>query len=160
METLKIEWRHIDVDGETCDRCYDTGENLNAEIKRLNRKLKSKGIEVEWFETKLNSDQIPQSNTILFNGIPIEEILEIKVAENYCDSCTELLGNETYCRTVFYEGIEYEDIPAKAIREAAYKVLNLTKSQGIPVDNIFDNAGGCSCGSGCCGATEEIEDNK
>lgn len=30
METLKIEWRHFDVEGETCDRCYDTGENLNA----------------------------------------------------------------------------------------------------------------------------------
>ena len=160
MKTLKIEWRHIDVDGETCDRCYDTGENLNAEVTRLNRKLETKGVRVEWFETKLNGDQVPQSNTILFNGVPIEDIIHIKVDENYCDSCTELLGNETYCRTVFYEGIEYEDIPAKAIREATYKVLNLTKSQGIPLDNILDNAGSCSCGSGCCSTTEETEDNK
>lgn len=28
MKTLEIEWRHLDVQGETCDRCYDTGENL------------------------------------------------------------------------------------------------------------------------------------
>ena len=145
METLKIEWRHLDVEGETCNRCYDTGENLNAEVNRLNRKLESKGIKVEWFETKLDDTQIPQSNTILFNGVPIEEILEIKVSENYCDSCTELLGNETYCRTVIYEGGVYEDIPAKAIREATYKVLNLSESQESPI--LTSN---CGCSSGSC----------
>lgn len=154
MKTLKIEWRHLDVEGETCDRCYDTGDNLIAEVKRLNRKLGSKGIKVEWFETKLKDNQIPQSNTILFNGVPIEEILDIKVSESYCDSCTELLQKETYCRTIFYDGLEYEDIPAKAIREATYKILNLTESQELPI-NILNNAGGCSCGSDCCDTSKE-----
>ena len=50
MRTLKIEWRHLDVAGEACDRCYDTGK-------------------------------------------------------------------------VIFEGSEYEDIPARAIRPAAYKVM-------------------------------------
>jgi len=149
MKTLKIEWKHLDVEGETCNRCYDTGENLNAEISRLNRALKPKGIEVQFTETKLDDTQVPQSNTILFNGVPIEDILNIKVSENYCDSCTTLLGSETYCRTVMYEGSEYEDIPAKAIRQAAYKVL------GIEEDKKKASAGssGCGCGcnsSGCC----------
>ena len=125
MKTLKIEWRHLDVEGETCDRCYDTGENLNQEAKRLNRVLNPQGILVEVAETKLDDTQIPQSNTILFNGVPIEDILSIKVSENYCDSCTLLLGKKTYCRTVFYEGNEYEDIPAKAIRQAALKILGM-----------------------------------
>lgn len=159
MQTLKIEWRHLDVDGETCDRCYDTGENLNAEVKRLNRKLDSKGIKVEWFETKLKDNQIAQSNTILFNGVPIEEILDIKVSENYCDSCTELLEIEAYCRTVFYDGLEYEDIPAKAIREATYKILNLTESQESPI-NTLNNAGGCPCGFDCCNTSKDTEDDK
>lgn len=35
MKTLKIEWRHLDVGGETCERCYDTGENLVNEVKRF-----------------------------------------------------------------------------------------------------------------------------
>ncbi len=159
METLKIEWRHLDVEGETCNRCYDTGENLNAEVKRLNRKLKSKGVKVEWFETKLKDNQIPQSNTILFNGVPIEQILDIKASENYCESCTELLEKEMYCRTVFYDGLEYEDIPAKAIREATYKILDLNKSQKSPVD-IYNNTGGCSCGSGCCDSSKDTKDDK
>lgn len=129
MKTLKIEWKHLDVEGETCDRCYDTGENLVQEVKRLNRALQPLGIEAELTETKLDDAQIPQSNTILFNGIPIEDILNIEVSENYCDSCTNLLGTKTYCRTVTFEGSEYEDIPAKAIRLAAFKVLGLKEAK-------------------------------
>ncbi|MFA4884462.1 MAG: DUF2703 domain-containing protein [Desulfotomaculaceae bacterium] len=145
MKTLKIEWKHLDVEGETCNRCYDTGENLNQEVKRLNRALQPQGIEVEWFETKLDDTQIPQSNTILFNGVPIEDILNIEVSQNYCDSCTTLLGNETYCRTIRYEGDEYEDIPAKAIRQAAYKVLGIEEKTKAPVENS-----GCGCDSSSC----------
>jgi len=148
MNTLKIEWKHLDVEGETCNRCYDTGENLNQEVKRLNRFLRPQGIEVEWFETKLDGTQIPQSNTILFNGVPIEDILDIEVSENYCESCTALLGSKTYCRTVIYEGNEYEDVPAKAIREAAFKVLGIEEAKSVPAKNF---GCGCGCGNtGCC----------
>lgn len=146
MKTLKIEWKHFDVGGETCDRCYDTGENLVQEIKRLNRKLQPQGIEVELIETKLDDTQIPQSNIILFNGVPLEDILDIEVSENFCDSCTTLLGTETYCRTVKYKGNEYEDIPAKAIRHAVLKVLGIEETTTSP-------AGNCSCGCNsdqCC----------
>lgn len=146
MKTLKIEWRHLEVEGETCNRCYDTGENLTQEVKRLSRTLQPQGIEVELSETKLDDTQIPQSNTILFNGVPIEDILNIKVSENYCDSCTSLLGTETFCRTVMYEGNEYEEIPAKAIRQAAYKVLGLEEVKTAPAEN---SGCGCNC-SGCC----------
>lgn len=149
MKTLKIEWRHLDIEGETCNRCYDTGENLNAEVKRLNKALKPHGITVEWFETKLDDTQIPQSNTIFFNGKPIEEILKIKVSENYCESCTALLGKKTYCRTVNYDGLEYEDIPAKAIRAAAFVVLGIANEKPLPVKS---HGCGCGCGDGsnCC----------
>lgn len=146
MKKITIEWKHLNVEGETCNRCYDTGENLNQEVKRLNRSLNPQGIEVEWFETKLDDTQIPESNTILFNGVPIEEILNIEVAENYCDSCTALLGAETYCRTIKFEGNEYEDIPAKAIRQAAYKALGIKEAKPISLQN---SGCGCNC-SGCC----------
>ena len=146
MKTLKIEWRHLDVEGETCNRCYDTGENLNQEVKRLKRALQPQGIEVELTEIKLDDNQISQSNTILFNGVPIEDILNIEVSENYCDSCTNLLGTSTYCRTVMFEGNEYEDIPAKAIRQAALKVLGIEEATKAPVKNS-----GCCCNnSKCC----------
>lgn len=142
MKTLNIEWKHLDADGETCVRCHDTGENLFHEIERLNKDLKSNGIEVVLIETKLEKDQISQSNIILFNGVPIEEILNIKVSENYCDSCSTLIGTQTYCRTVKYDGKEYEDIPVEAIRQAAFKILGI-------VDDRKEKNSRCSCSSGC-----------
>ena len=149
MKKLNIEWKHLDVEGDTFDRCYDTGENLVQEVKRLNRALNPQGIEVEFTETKLDDKQIPQSNVILFNGIPLEDILDIQVSNNYCDSCTTLLGTETYCRTITFEGNEYEDIPAKAIRQAAYKVLGTEEKTPEPLKN---SGCGCNCGnsSKCC----------
>ena len=147
MKALKIEWRHLDVEGETCERCYDTGENLSQEVKRLKRTLEPRGIQVEYIETKLNDTQIPESNTIYFNGVPIEDILDIEVSENYCDSCTALLGKETYCRAVKFEGNDYEDIPAKAIRQAAYKALGIEE-----IKQETSKTSGCCCGgnTGCC----------
>jgi SAM-dependent methyltransferase len=145
MKTLNIEWRHLDVAGETCDRCYDTGENLANEVKRLKRTLEPRGIIIELIDTKLDDTQIPQSNTVLFNGVPIEDILDIEIYENYCESCTTLLGKETHCRAVKFEGNDYDDIPAKAIRQAAYKAL------GIETQQTSKNPGcGCNGNSGCC----------
>ncbi|MDF2841353.1 MAG: hypothetical protein K0Q99_2125 [Clostridia bacterium] len=117
---------------------------IPQEVKRLNRSLQSQGIEVEWFETKLDDTKIPQSNSILFNGVPIEDILDIEVSKNYCDSCTDLLGTDTYCRTITFEGNEYEDIPAKAIRQAALKVLGIEDKTKAPKEKAS------CCDSGCC----------
>jgi hypothetical protein len=145
---LIIEWRHLDVENETCDRCYDTGENLNHEVKRLNKILQPIGIEVEFIDTKLNDQQIQESNTIYFNEIPIENILDIEVSENYCEPCTSILGRKTYCRTVIFEENEYEDVPAKAIRQAALKVLGLENEHLSP-----SKKSECCCNSGnnnCC----------
>jgi hypothetical protein len=146
MKTLTIEWKHLDVAGETCDRCYDTGENLANEVKRLNRSLQPQGIEVVLVDTKLDDTQILQSNSLLFNGIPIEDILEIKVSDNFCSSCSDLLNKETFCRTVEFEGNEYEDIPAKAIRQAALKVLGLEETKKEEKES---SGCGCNC-NGCC----------
>jgi len=145
VKKLRVEWRRVDVEGETCNRCYDTGENLNQELKRLRRALEPKGIEVEFIETRLDETQVPQSNTILFNGVPIEEILDIQVSENYCASCTSLLGRDTYCRTIVYQGNEYEDIPAKAIRHAALKALGLEEGTPGPAQSP-----GCGCSPRSC----------
>jgi hypothetical protein len=60
------------------------------------------------------------------------------------------LGNATYCRTITYEGNEYEDIPAKAIRQAALKVLGIEETKTAPT--VISGCG-CGCnnsGSGCC----------
>jgi hypothetical protein len=148
QDLLIIEWKHLDAAGETCDRCYDTGENLHAEIKRLKRKLEPQGITIQLIETKLDEANVKESNQILMNGVLIEEIIELEVKENYCASCSDLVGSETYCRTIIFDGEEYDDIPAKAIRQAAIKILGLDEGT-----SEIEPATGCGCGcsgGSCC----------
>ncbi len=131
MKQLMIEWKHLDVAGETCDRCNDTGKNLMDEVNRLNSELSPKGIEVVLKETRLDESALEESNAILLNGILIEEVLDIQVVENYCASCSELVEGDAYCRAVVYQGKEYEEVPLNAIRDAAYKILGL-KAEEAP----------------------------
>ena len=111
--------------------------------------MNEKGFEIVLKETKLEDVDIEHSNEIFFNGVPIEEILSIKVADNYCESCSTLINEDAYCRTIIYNGNEYEDIPSKAIRHAAYKVLGLpTDEFEGPVFKMVPSCG-CSSGGGC-----------
>ena len=123
-EQVIIEWKHLNVEGETCDRCSDTGKNLLDEVDRLNKSLNSEGIEVELHEIKLDGRDIKDSNSILINGSAIESLIEIQIVENYCESCSSLLEEEAYCRAVVYKGKEYEEVPLNAIRDAVYHALN------------------------------------
>lgn len=125
MKTLIIEWRHLDVDGDTCDRCSRTGASLVDEIDLLNSKLESRGVHVQLKETKLDEGMINESNLILIDGVPIEKIIDIKVEDNYCKSCSDLVGADTYCRAVYYKGKKFDDVPRIAVREAVAKSLGL-----------------------------------
>ena len=151
MKTIMIEWKHLDVEGETCDRCYDTGENLTNEVKRLNRTFEPQGIHIEIKDTLLDANQVEQSNSLLFDGRLIEEILDIEIADSYCASCSDLIGEATSCRTVKYEGQEYEDIPAKAIRHAVYKITGVSRKDS---GSSEEQKQSCCCENSnhnCCG---------
>jgi len=71
------------------------------------------------------------SNLILFNGIPLEAVLEHAAADASpcpscsCPSCSCLTGSERSCPTVVYRGKSYEEIPADLIRKAAFKAIGL-----------------------------------
>ena len=124
MKTLSIEWRHYEKAGLTCERCAATGSSVKEVVSELSNELAGKGITVIFTETPLPEELMSQSNLLLFNGVPLETILDNATAdENNCPSCSCLTGSETSCRTVNYEGNTYEEIPAELIRQAAYKVI-------------------------------------
>lgn len=126
MKELAIEWRHYDKGGATCDRCAATGSSLSEVVSELSRELEPKGVTVTFTETALPEEEIAQSNIILFNGLPLEAVLEDAAAqESPCPSCSCLTGSETNCRTVQYQDMTYEEIPPDLIRKAAYKALGL-----------------------------------
>ena len=54
-------------------------------------------------DVKLSEDQIEKSNLCEINGIPIEEIIDLKINMNACASCSDLTGKEEFCRSVTYK---------------------------------------------------------
>jgi hypothetical protein len=125
MKKLFIEWRYYAKEGKTCTRCTATGINLRRALLELKNDLLTENIEIKFKETVLPKSKIPESNIILIDGIPIEEILpKAYKSENECCSCGDLCGSKTSCRTVNQRGTIYEEIPVSLIKEAIIKKLN------------------------------------
>lgn len=125
LKQLDIEWRHLDKDGNTCLRCSDTGKPLEQTVIDLMQECALHGAQVVYHETKLSVEEIPQSNMLLINGVALESLLlSASAASSHCASCGEFTGKPTFCRTVKYQGLTYESIPAALIREAACRVAN------------------------------------
>lgn len=122
MKNLTVEWRHYDTSGQTCDRCAATGRSLKDAIFEMTNGMAENGITVTFTETLLPEERMAESNLLLIDGIPLENLLDAAVAdENHCPSCSCLTGSETSCRTVAYDGKTYEEIPAALIKQALYK---------------------------------------
>ena len=121
MITLTIEWRHLSREGNTCIRCSDTGETLEQVVEQLARECRPQGWEIRFVETRLSVDEISESNLILFDGKPIEDILPGAYrSDSHCPSCCEFTGvPSTVCRTLEFDGETHESIPASLIRQAA-----------------------------------------
>jgi hypothetical protein len=138
MNTLQIEWQHLDKDGDTCNRCSNTGEAVKTAYAVLAKELKAKDWDVQLKETQLTKDQIEDSNKILFNGVAIEELLpDTKQSENSCTSCGDIIGESTSCRTLERNGLSFETIPSYMIIEAAYRQIKTE-------DDVL---GGCANGN-------------
>lgn len=125
MNTITVEWMHLDKDGQTCERCNNTGLEVKQIVERLNNECLSKQVQILFKETKLTEENIDKSNLILINGSSIESILpNTVVSESNCCSCGELTGKNEVCRTIIHFSEVYETIPQKLIREAICKVAN------------------------------------
>ena len=126
MKTLHIEWKHLDKDGATCDRCAETGAALRGVIQDLTGKLAARDIRVTFTETRLSEREIPGSNSILFNGVPLEDLLPgVHVIDNRCESCSDLCDKNTSCRALRVGDAVYEAIPGFLIREAAMQAASV-----------------------------------
>ena len=75
MNRLVVEWRHLAVEGETCERCGSTGMNLRTVVAELTPVLGVRGIALELREELLSPAAIARSNDVLVGGTPIEELV-------------------------------------------------------------------------------------
>ncbi|HOI12957.1 MAG TPA: putative zinc-binding protein [Methanoculleus sp.] len=127
-DTLVVEWRHIGRDIEnTCGRCGETGKAVRETVDRIRAVLEDAGITVKFVENVLPHDAVADSNSILFNGVPLEDLIEgMEVTSTPCASCACITGqDDVECRAVEYGGERYESIPPELIARAVLKALGL-----------------------------------
>jgi len=121
-----MEWKHFDKKGKTCIRCNNTGVQLKQAIAELKTQLEEKDIEIQLKEIKLTENQMDISNSLFFNGVPIEDVLdEVSVLRNTCNSCGDLTGNPCSCRAVQTKNTVHDDIPKEIIKQAILKSVSL-----------------------------------
>ena len=129
---LVIEWKHADRAMEkTREEFEETGMTLAAVLAEIRMLLEMEGIDVRLIETVLPDDAAAESESLLFNGIPVEELLDgVEVTATACacascESCETCGEEEAECRTLRYNGEEYEAIPPELIGRAAAKALEM-----------------------------------
>lgn len=123
MKKIVVEWKHFDKNGATCERCSQTGKNLEQALF---------GLPVEFIETKLPESRMAESNQILIDGVLLEVLIHgAKAGENSCGSCGDLIGNPGYChcRTVNQGKEIHESIPISLIKQAINNKLNRERKQ-------------------------------
>lgn len=128
MKKIRIEWKHFDKDGKTCERCSNTGNNLNEVFNQLKEEYLKQGIEIHYKEIKLPESQMAESNQILLDGELIENVIpDVKLGENHCDSCSDLIDDPKgcNCRTITYKDKTYETIPVDLIKQAIASKLGI-----------------------------------
>ncbi|KUK61404.1 MAG: hypothetical protein XE10_1495 [Methanoculleus marisnigri] len=127
-DILVVEWRHIGRDIEhTCERCGETGKAVMDVVEQIRPILEEEGITVRVVETPIENAAIKESNSILFNGMPLEDLIEgMEVTTTPCASCACITGqDDAACRAVEYDGERYESIPPELIARAALRALGL-----------------------------------
>jgi len=115
---LRILWQRVTVGAETCARCGDTGASVGRAVEQLRERLAPRGIAVELEEKALPPFAVAESNRVFFNGRSLEELLGAEAGQNHCQSCCELLGAPTDCRTLRLDGREYEALPEELLVRA------------------------------------------
>lgn len=115
---LKIKWKRLISNGETCPRCGSTEEELGKAVSTLKQSLAPLGIEVIFEKEELSVTEFKidplQSNRIWINNRLLEDWIEGRVGHSPC--CDVCGPND--CRTLEVEGKTYETIPAEIIIKA------------------------------------------
>lgn len=131
-----IETTVLRVEGETCERCNGTIENARVAAEELKAQLKPLGIEVRLVEHATTMENLPDSNSVVINGKPIEGWLGATRVSTECSSCGELSGEDgVCCGAVAIDDEVHESYSLEHIRAAALSALGQVLSSG---------------GGGCC----------
>ena len=136
MKPLPIVWqRLVSPEGETCDRCSATYQQMERAIAKLRQSLRPLGIEpsleIREIDQRSFKANPSESNRIWIAGKPMEEWLGASVGSSPCCS----VCGTSECRTVEVEGSTFETIPEnlflKAALVASSQLLSVGNADGV-----------------------------
>ena len=146
MKTLPIVWKRLLKDGQTCNRCGNTLQQLEAALAKLQAALQPLGIEPTLQAQSIDENAFKaepaESNRIWIAGRPMEEWLGAQVGMSRCCS----VCGDSDCRTLEVGGQRYETIPEELVIKAAL----LAASQGF-ASTTPAHAQAASCCASTCG---------
>jgi hypothetical protein len=119
MKTIKIIWqRLVDGQGDACERCGGTEQELDKAVRFLQKSLAPAGVRFSLEKKVMDIGEVApdpsQSNRIWIDGRPLEKWLGADVGKSPC--CGPCQGLD--CRTLEKNGISHETIPAEMIIQA------------------------------------------
>lgn len=119
MKPLPIVWKRLVKEGETCERCGSTYQQVVGALAKLEAALRPLGIQPVLETLVLDEPAFKaepsESNRIWIAGKPMEEWLGASVGKSPCCSVCGGLP----CRTMEVGGNTFETIPEDLIVKAA-----------------------------------------
>ena len=144
MKVLPIVWKRLVKGGETCNRCGNTGRELETAVAKLAAALRPLGIEPVLETREIDEDAFKakpsESNRVWIAGKPIESWLGANVGMSRCCSAC----GDSDCRTLEVDGRTYESIP-----EEQFVKAGLMAASQMIASASFPQLDAASC----CGST-------
>jgi hypothetical protein len=143
MKNLSFVWHRLVKDGQTCNRCGETFEELEKAVAKLKSSLLPLGIEVTIETEELTEEAFKanpsKSNEVWIAGKKVEDWLDAPIGMTPCSTVCE--GSS--CRTIEINGNSYETIPEELFIKAGLTAAgSILTCEASPTSN--------SCCSGSC----------
>lgn len=147
MKSLPVVWKRLVKDGETCNRCGSTFDELEAALEQLTAALRPLDIEPTLETQELDQSafaaQPAESNRVWIAGRPLEDWLGARVGMTRCCS----VCGDSDCRTLDVDGKRYEIVPRELFVKAGLMAASQLLGQSAANESGTGGCvpGGCGC---------------
>lgn len=147
MKSMPIVWKRLVKEGQTCNRCGNTQQQIESALTKLKAALQPLGIEPTLQAQSIDDSTFKvepaESNRIWIAGRPMEDWLGAQVGMSRCCS----VCGDSDCRTLDVGGQRYETIPEELVIKAAL----LAASQLLTATSAQEQATSCCASASACG---------
>jgi hypothetical protein len=134
-QEIDIEFLYLDLD--VCDPCRGSESSLEEALADVSALLEKTGVKVNL--KRIHVQSYEQALALGFISSPTVRVaardVSLEVSENYCSSCSELSGTETYCRVWNVNGEEFSTVPKSLVIEAVLKEIYGGKKEVEEISN-------------------------